>query len=525
MAYQYNFDQLKDSMKWRYLDSLDSTRYSPKEFIDEGAIVPQRLEQAEIELAATMLMGNGIVVPNNQLMDSVGYIHIISSLIEKAQEYTNNQMQVFIPIRWAKFDYKLGDAVKDPFNLVAAIFDKDGKEDHGYFELSSWQNLVYKRREFAEYLRNRAPLQSSFFDTVYEKKLAAELLTILRFFKDSNSFHNRPAADIQGVRDQLTDSIADLTDMTINSDPFFLKMLENDDSSVQNQKIEAINSIITVLKRVKTNVDPNIRSDRTIIRQVLVEKPEVYFANLPVLPVTIRKGVLKTINTLYNFSNFISTDAEQDHQTEPMEKDTIWGVDEASFALGQWARYQYIKKGHGEKATHDISTTQDTYVDPNIVSFSDPKKKTIWDKFFYCQRDFSWITSMTRYMNSLRYFENAKRDYLNNKDLQNEKNQAQLSAIKEEYQICRSRHIEKVNELLGYNNYKIMEIEDKAYLICKSTRGEIESKIQIEDFSENQLLTSEEISALYSGQIADENTTNKGITGEFGNNNGKKSGK
>ena len=82
MSIRSDFSKISKIMKWRYLDSLDSTRYSQTEFVHQSAPRKLRIEQATIEMIATMLMGNGIIVPNNQLIDSIGFLRIASTMIE-----------------------------------------------------------------------------------------------------------------------------------------------------------------------------------------------------------------------------------------------------------------------------------------------------------------------------------------------------------------------------------------------------------------------------------------------------------
>lgn len=146
-----DFSKIGNKMKWRYLDSLDSTRYSKTEFINQGAPRKLRVEQATVEMIATMLMGNGIIVPNNQFIDSIGFLRIASSMIDVAVK--SGKKSLFIPILYANYDYSHektgGPHLRDPFLLAAYLFNKDG------FELSSFPELGERRREWATCLSKK----------------------------------------------------------------------------------------------------------------------------------------------------------------------------------------------------------------------------------------------------------------------------------------------------------------------------------------------------------------------------------
>ncbi len=94
-------------LKWRYLDSLDSVRYSKTYLVIREADKPARVSHASIEVSATILMGNGLIVPVNQLIDSFGFLRIASEIIKVATAYEGKGKHVFLPFKYAISRYFL----------------------------------------------------------------------------------------------------------------------------------------------------------------------------------------------------------------------------------------------------------------------------------------------------------------------------------------------------------------------------------------------------------------------------------
>ena len=84
------------------------------------------------------------------------------------------------------------------------------------------------------------------------------------------------------------------------------------------------------------------------------------------------------------------------------------------------------------------------------------------------------------------------------------------------YELARLNHISIVNKFLDAEKYKIEinEKTDKTELIMFNEAGEVLSRIQIEDFGENPLLSREEKSILQAEATAFE-ISNKGNTSEY----------
>ena len=520
MYVKADLPKISTKMKWRYLDSLDSTRYSKTEFVDQSAPVKSRIEQAAIEMIVTMLMGNGIIVPNNQFIDSIGFLRIASSMINVA---INSRMKsYFIPILYANYDYpdeKKGEDVpdlKDPFLLAAYLFDKDGKEDHGNFELSSLPDLGDRRRKWATCLREKKMgIPSSLITSDLEGQLASDLIRILGFFSQ-NRHLIIDAIQTKGIRESMTASIADLTNKNLENDEFFVSLLNNNEDASDNP-MTRLTDIISVFKKLKEN---GILDNRTEIRKKLIKTPDYYFKDIKGTHERTRIGVLKTLYSIYNFAGYKSTKATQDNQTEPLYTDDVWGPDEAAFALGRWSRENYESSEKGEKARFDILSNQDLFIDAsvNVPPIENDKDELInlWRAFFGYQQDKEWETSLTAYINSLNQYENVKKEFDSISDHERTSQiENDLIDAAKRYEECRIKHIETLKSWLP-SDYRVEEDERKKLILtCLDKSGKPISRVQIEDFAEHPTLTKIEKGAQYASEV-DKDVSAKGCTAEYG---------
>lgn len=518
MYIKSDFSKVVKVMKWRYLDSLDSTRYSQTEFIDQGAPRKLRIQQATIEMIATMLMGNGIIVPNNQFIDSIGFLRIASTMIQMA---TKSKMEsIFIPLLYANYDYSHeetgGPHLKNPFLLTAYLFNKADEKDPKYFELSAFPDLGSRRKEWAVCLQKKMMgIPSKLIKGELEEQLASDLLRILNFFS-INEHLVINAVSTKGIREYMTASIAKLTNKNLENDEFFISLLTNE-TDYSNDRLMRLSDIIKVFKKLKAK---GILDSRSLIRDDLIKKENYYFKGIKGSIELTRIGVLKTFNSIYNFSGYKSTNATQDNQTEPLNSDNIWGPDEAAFALGRWVRENYESKNKGKQAIYDIVSNQDLFVTPEVndESIVDEKEplKDLWREYFNLQISEKWETSLFSYINSLRLFEKVKQEFdsIPNNEKTEQKKKDLLNAANN-YENCRHEHITNINAWLPTGYEIIPDEHSKLSLTCRNILGKIISKVQIEDFAEFSLMNKIEKGAHYASEV-DKNVSAKGCIAEYG---------
>ncbi len=512
-------------IKWRYLDSLDSTRYSNTFLVDEEVDKPKCVEQASIEVSATFLMGSGITVPANQLIDSFGFLRIASEIIKAATMYKNKGKNIFFPIKYAFFDYghekNLGGGphLIDPFLLAAYLFDKDGDEGRKYFLLSAWPKLGKRRRKWAEALRKRPmaiPTELIKDDDVYEPQLSEDLIRVLSFF-DINRDFIIDAAKTTDIREEMVRYISNLTLEEIKSDEYFMDILDVEGSSVYEKRLTKVLEIVNVFNKLEKKEINGIKiiDNRSDIKDELVNSEGEYFEGDASTINESRNGVLKTINSIYNFSAFKSTYADQDNHTEHLKDDDKWGYDDVAYALGQWVREKHEISNAVSK--DELSSTQDAYIKPEV---SDPSHITgsfdnFWENFFNFQLEGKWSSSLLAYIAQLKRFEDTKNKYFHTAPKERDSIEDDLLNEAEKYIDVRQEHIRIVNSFLEREKYKIIHDEhNKESLVHYSSKGKIDSYIQVEDFAENPLLTKQEKGAIQARKITEEITV-KSRTAKF----------
>ena len=505
-------------MRWRYLDCFDSIRYSQKEFVTFGTPYQFRVKQASNEFLVALLMGNGICVPNNQLLDSKGFIKIASGLLKVASDYKRSGKKVFVPLSFAVFNYGVDEIGNDPYKLASYIFNKDGTESKGYFELSAWPEIdkdFKRRQEWAKAFQNRIMVDETFIQP-NEVSFLVDLLRILNYFAENRGMIIE-AASTKNIREKMTLSISCLFNKSIKEEVFFEKDVNMKNDIDIEEKTKKINDIVKIFKKIEEN---GILDNRSSIRENLTSKME-YFEGIDGIDNDIeqlRIGVLKTFNSIYNYSGYKSTKVKQDSQTEMMDLDDIWNYDEAAFALGQYAREKYEESIKGKNAINDISSLQNSYIGSDVselVSAPDENEE-IWGGFFEYQRSELWNTSLLNYARSLNNFEKAKNQY--DRLAQSEKTITGLRKVLEKakmYSEYRIKHIELVNSILPEENKIKFDSEGIAFLERRDEQGKTISKIQIENFAEFPEFTKREIGQLFALEPF-LNVTIKGRSAEYG---------
>ncbi|MEW6093083.1 MAG: hypothetical protein AB1531_03870 [Chloroflexota bacterium] len=515
MFIEPSFDEIESHLKWRYLNSLDSIRYSPKELFDRsGESRRLRVEQASAEVISTILMGNGIAVPNNQFMDSVGFLRVASDMIQGASYYISQNKNVLVPLRYANYDYSHeptgGKHLKTPFLLVAYLFQKDGKDGRNFFELSAWNQLAQKRVDVAKLLAEKDFIEfpPGFISDQAEYQLAEDLIRVLNFFTVNRNLIV-DAIPVKKTREEMILSIAELTKEKLETENYFVEVLAKASAEIYDKRLSIMMDIITVFNNLLKEGTVDYRSK---IREEIRDTNYQRFSGVQGSVLSARDGVSKVINSIYNFTGYISTSAEQESQAELMGLDGVWGCDEAAFTLGQWARINYEKTQMGVDATRDISSNQDSFV-PKDLPVSSDESTILWKSFFDYQRSDRWLESIKKYMDALIDLARQKKETGGETD---RSKQPKLYEKIQRYNDFRNKHIEIINTFLATSydkrRYRINLENNKAILACSDLDGNLISKTQLEDFGEDAALTKEEKSARYAAAPAKDTTSKSSIT-------------
>ena len=112
----YTDHEIEVLTPYKYLDSLDSVRFRDY----DSALINGAQLHAYADFFLSLLMGEGIVVPNNQLVDSLAFLDVASQLIQHAKK---NDKLGYLHLRAALFNSD------NPYEVAAKQFGNIGTEE------------------------------------------------------------------------------------------------------------------------------------------------------------------------------------------------------------------------------------------------------------------------------------------------------------------------------------------------------------------------------------------------------------
>jgi hypothetical protein len=398
----YFINYMRKNIRWRYLDALDSLRLA--EQFTQPIELSRRNFHAKPLFFLTILMGHGITVPDNQLIDSIAFIDFASELVHATKKLD----KVFFPpirLAWHRSD--------SPFEIAAKIF-----EDTGFF-LSGWptlendkfpSNKLSRREEWALKWRNENIPSEYLISNTIEDKQIKKLALILTFFRQQRYQENTIDAEkTKGLRNRLLDYMINLLEEGEREHLY----KKNDFSDDQ---IETVNNILIVLKNIKNTMDSksNLQMDkRSDILHLLDNESSYEGTSSPLFREDIKKGVVKTVDSIYNYSSSVGAKAQQDDNTEEMgeifnapptntenqSEVREWGYQEAAFFLGDWSRRKY--------AVHYKNKKHNDLVSTHGFNFG---KMLTKEKYEKALKNFSWHAILTELTSSL--WQKSVKEYL-----------------------------------------------------------------------------------------------------------------
>jgi len=416
--------------KYRYLDSLDSARFrESKNFLDENLL------HAYGDIFIALLQGEGIVVTENQLMDSQGFIKVASKLIEAASETKRFDL---LNLAVALYDEN------STFNATANKFGKigtDGLKHEDRFVLSAWPKLDedYTRRLlWADKFRakERIPDHSECIKHPEEYELAQMLYTVLDYF-DSNHgiYRKRSAGQATPIRIRELQQIATIPSST---KPWLFDGLNPKD-------IQVSEGIIKILLRLEQN---GIRlSERSEIITALTDdddKPrKEYFFDVDNAE-EIKEAVLLTVDKIYNHSLGVASHAHLISNTDKIDPHKEYLSTANSLAMFSILTHRKEKEfllefPNGLIAKNDFNWNKLIQKKEQMFFLYEQLN---WDIFFKSMIDGKWRDSLSDYLIAFEDFSRHEQ-----KDLEYEIRTGIKAVSKEhmdarkKYQNERKRHL------------------------------------------------------------------------------------
>ena len=470
----------------RYLDSLDSIRYNNNELFFTDNRKFQRAGQALIEVCTTLLMGNGIIVSPNQLIDSYGFLRIASEMIKAAQKVRKEET---VPIYYSHYDYRhefSGESpIKTPSLLVKHLFSKTD------YELSSFPDCKDRRLKWAERFGNdeEVYIPDSMVIDDDERQLTNDLAIVINFFEKHPEKINT-AGSVKNIRTNLAFKISELDKEKLENDCFLSKLITNENRYILFSNIISIfNKIYGIRDTNGKQIIDNRSKVRAELSNALVNDQKRIFRDIEGSPVKACMGVLKAIDIIYNHSMYLASSmdtekphAQQENITEP--NDILnWSYDEASYALGNWVRQD--KKDRIMNRQSCLSANSSFSQNKETINYSFIKNDfdEFWQYFFNFQQSDDFINSINRYQSAFELLRLIK------SSLPQEKTKTWISQFKntkEAYNITREYHIDLLNEkYLKKYCYRIETEGNEKKLVHYNNENISDLKIRIEDFSED----------------------------------------
>lgn len=444
---------------YKYLDSLDTVRYkyidSP---IENGVYL-----HAYSDILLTLIMGEGIAVPDNQLVDSPAFIDVASQLINAAK---NARSLDRLNLRANLF--KSNSA----FQVAVKIFGAAGTKKENYkdrYVISGWPFLDYdddnpdRRALWAERFSQSLPIpdNSTYIKHPIEFLFAQKLYKVLAFFDSPEGQHKKDGSEKnKEFRRREINQFAQIPDEQIVAGKYRL-----------TKKDHVLLDAIQVIKKLVENL-PDYDERSKIVTELLMPNSEdeinpLYFDNVE-SPNAVHSAVLTMIDNVYNFSSAYAVKADFATLTAKV------GSPESHFLslfwTSAWGRIMdkaehgfVMNMPYGEMAVYSVKWDNILSSRENMELFQ--KESFPWEQFFLATLEPTWRKSLRTYLKALDNFRKRKTE--------------DAAVLKGEYLKAREEHLSVSSEKFPENYLEISEKEVKIRL--KELKKMIEAEKTYED--------------------------------------------
>ncbi|MBL8080246.1 MAG: hypothetical protein JNM55_19910 [Anaerolineales bacterium] len=432
--------KIKNGARVRFLDALDSARFSSKQIYQESRLFS--VVYVKVQFFFALMCGDSIVVTENQLFDSLGFLE---TFYELHKSLMNTAQVKTLPIKVA---LREGDSV---FETVAKHIENKG------FELTLWEELnidIERRKLWADRIRNKQKPIGKLVVNAKEKKLVERLWTILEYFTPEYC-----------VRAEKTDEFSKRVKLVIDQDDLRLNALVTGiyKEGVEERRyldtwdeVKAAKEIRDALKIIQDKV--GVIDTRSKVRKQLEG-----FENIE-----LRQGVIELTDGLYNQSLGVASRAKlvQNSTFPPQRNDHV----AAGYALSTFV--------------NDKSNPSGDFVDSEIFSFDyfdnlqrldDPKhkkelfliletaqKSAPWEKLIEIRERESWMRSLVKFNSTLAKLQLAVRKNKPGSSLPSTERIKlinELDNLKENLKRDWDHHIENISDILSNDCWRITPTE------------------------------------------------------------------
>ena len=394
--------EIKKLTPYKYLDSLDTVRFrDPETSILEGSQL-----HAYGDFFMALLMGEGIVVPQNQLVDSLAFIDVASQLIDFAQK---EKKTIYLNLRASLF------SSTNVFELASKIIGNIGTDENNHvdrFLLSGWPHLdedYGRRKKWSQRLLQglTIPLETEY---IYpdEEIFVRKLNTILEYFAGPDGRVNiNTALPTKTIRVNEIHQVSNLTEGDLEE---LLRDLSADNART------IIGTVAVIKKLVESVPEIDFRS-KVLNALVLTDGKSLnpfYFDKVD-NPQDVYSAVLSVVDSIYNYSTGIGVNADLiSHTAKATYQDT---QTPSIYGLATWARLT------NKVQNNFVLSTPNGLIVPSSIEWSKLvhtksamnfllSKNFPWDTFFEATTEPSWRKSLLEYLRSLQNFQTSDENNL-----------------------------------------------------------------------------------------------------------------
>lgn len=430
---------IRDGSRIRFLDALDSARFSSQIDQDNTQLLSALYVKAQFFLA--MISGDSIVVTENQLFDSLGFLETFDELYHAVKGLN------------LEFDLPINVALRDTNSTVyQAVANSIGNES---FVLTLWGNLDRKaerRKLWADYIGNKQKPTDEVV-LMEEKPLVDKLWGALEYFNPDRcvSADNIPSEFSRRIRRVVELRDEDLDDLYtgISMDVEQRKYFNTKD------EVEAAKEIRTVLFEIQEKAG-EIKTRSLILREVLNYDNE-----------ELRGGVIELTNGIYNQTLGIATRATLiQSSTFPQRVN------------------KYVTAGYSLSTfVQDTSNPFNFYVNWELFSFDyfknleglgDPRRKrnlalilekarenAPWEKLIEMQGDLAWSSSLKKLRDNLSNLQITEKTLSIGSLTSAKRKKLEIERLNYQKELKRNwtQHIAIVGRLVTNNYWKITPTE------------------------------------------------------------------
>jgi hypothetical protein len=431
--------RIPDGARIRFLDALDSVRFSSQIVHADTQLLSVLYVKAQFFLA--MINGDSIVVTENQLFDSLGFLETFDELYQTAKYF---DVQSDLPMSVA-----LRATNSTPYHAVANNLVKES------YVLTLWGSLdkhVERRKLWADCISNKQKPTDDIVLTE-EKPLVEILWTALEYFNPDRcvSADNIPREFLRRIkrvvelRDEDLDDLYTGISMGVEQRKYFNT----------RDEVEAAKKIRNVLIEIQEKAG-EIKTRSLILREYLKYSDE-----------ELRAGVIELTNGVYNQTLGIATRAtliQSSTFPQRVNKYVTAGYSLATFVQDKSNPFNFYV--NWEIFSYDYFRNLEGLDDPRqrgklTLVLEAARRNAPWKRLIQMQYSASWKSSLEKFRNNLAKLQKIEKNLsIGSLDPENRRRlEGERSYIQKELSRNWEQHITTVSKLTTNKYWNITPSE------------------------------------------------------------------